>query len=74
MFNLLLSPKVLGFVVGTRAMLGVGIGLLVAGRIPEPRRRQIAMALIGAGIATTIPAARAVFRSRTQRPLHAVPA
>jgi len=35
--------------------------LLVANRIPEHRRRQIAFSLIGVGAATTIPAARALF-------------
>ena len=39
----------------------VGIGLLVANRIPEKRRRAVALALIGLGAATTIPAAKVVF-------------
>jgi hypothetical protein len=76
MLNLLLTPRVLGFVVGTRVMLGIGIGLLAASRIPESRRRQLALTLIGAGLATTIPAARALRRSRTQQQqqLQAAPA
>jgi hypothetical protein len=61
MDNLILSRPLLGFVVGTRAALAFGIGLLVADRIPEPRRRAIALTLISVGAATTIPAAWVVF-------------
>ena len=59
---LTLRPQLLGFIVGTRAALAFGVGLLVADRIPQPRRRSIALALIAVGAATTIPAAQAVFR------------
>ena len=58
-----LNLPTLGFVVGTRAALGVGIGLLLAGRMPESRRRTAGLALVAAGAATTLPAALAVFRS-----------
>lgn len=61
MDNLILSRPLLGFVVGTRAALAFGIGLLVADRIPEARRRAIARTLISVGAATTIPAAWVVF-------------
>jgi hypothetical protein len=63
MQSLVLSPPLLGFIVGTRAALAFGVGLLVASRIPEPRRRKIAMTLIGLGAATTIPAARSIFKN-----------
>jgi hypothetical protein len=62
--NLVLSPPLLGFVVGTRAALAFGLGLLLADRIPEPRRRTIGFTLFGIGVATTIPAAISVFRRR----------
>lgn len=68
MNSLILSPPLLGFVVGTRAALAFGIGLLVADRIPESRRRAIALMLIGVGAATTIPAARSVFGRRVSEP------
>jgi hypothetical protein len=58
------TPPLLGFIVGTRAALAFGVGLLVANRIPEHRRRRIALGLIGVGAATTIPAARALFSNR----------
>jgi hypothetical protein len=64
MTNLILSPPVLGFVVGTRAALGFGLGLLLANRIPKSRRQVVALSLIGIGVATTIPAARSIFRSK----------
>ena len=67
MTGLLLSPPVLGFVVITRAALAFGMGLLMADRIPESRRRAIALTLIGIGAATTIPAVKTVFASRVDR-------
>jgi hypothetical protein len=66
MKSVLLSLPTFGFIVGTRAALGVGIGLLVSERLPAPRRRAIAAALIAIGAATTIPAVRAV-RGSTRR-------
>jgi hypothetical protein len=65
--TLMLSPPLLGFVVGTRAALGFGLGLLLADRIPADRRRVIGMTLVAIGVATTIPAALSVFGSRAKR-------
>jgi hypothetical protein len=56
----------LGFVVATRAALGAGIGLLLANKIPESRRRAIGLTLVSIGAATTLPAALAVFRGRKE--------
>jgi hypothetical protein len=64
MKNLVFSPPVFGFLVGTRAALAFGMGLLVAGRIAEPRRRTLALALIAVGAVTTIPAVGLVLGSR----------
>ena len=58
-----LRMPMLGFVVATRAALGAGIGLLLANRIPESRRRAIGLTLVSIGAATTLPAALAVFLS-----------
>ena len=66
--NFVLRPSLFGFVVATRAALAFGVGLLVASRIPEPRRRAIALTMIGIGAATTIPAVRAVLGTRTDTP------
>src|SRR6476619_6420884 len=74
--NLVLNPPLLGFIVGTRAALAFGVGLLLADRIPESRRRAIALSLIGFGAATTIPALRTVWSRNnevsTSRRLHQV--
>jgi hypothetical protein len=65
MNKFVLSPPTFGFVVGTRAALAFGIGLLLADRIPKPRRRTLGLSLLALGAATTIPAAISVFSSRT---------
>jgi hypothetical protein len=62
--RIVLHPAWLGFVVGTRAALAFGAGLLVADRIPDGKRRRIALALVAAGVLTTVPAAMAVFGHR----------
>jgi len=64
MKDVVLNFPTFGFVVATRAMLGMGLGLLLSERIPAERRRAIGMTLVAIGAATTIPAAVAVIRSR----------
>jgi len=59
-----MRPGLLGFIISTRAALAFGAGLLVAERIPEERRRSIALTLIAIGAVTTIPAVRAVLSKR----------
>jgi hypothetical protein len=59
-----LNMPLLAFVVATRAALGAGVGLLLAGRLNDSRRRQVGATLVAIGAATTIPAAIAVFRGR----------
>jgi hypothetical protein len=63
-FNL--KPQTFGFLVGTRAALAFGLGLLAASRIPEGRRKRIGLALLGIGAATTVPAIRILRRSRVE--------
>ena len=62
--TLTLSAPKLGFVVGTRAALALGAGLLISRRLSESRRRSIGKALVALGVATTVPAAILVSRSR----------
>jgi len=69
MKSLELNIPTLGFVVVTRAVLGVGIGLLLSSRIPPERRKSIGLTLLGVGAATTIPALMAVRRGRHQAQL-----
>jgi hypothetical protein len=64
MKSLELTLPTMGFVVVTRAILGVGIGLLLSSRIPRERRKAIGLTLLGVGAATTIPALMAVRRGR----------
>lgn len=47
----------LALVAGTRALIGMGIGLLVADRFPESARKSVGWTLVLAGAATTIPLA-----------------
>ena len=63
--NLVLSPQLFGFVVGTRAALAFGLGLIFADRIPASRRRMLGLVLVGIGVATTVPAALSVLSGRT---------
>jgi len=69
--KLILTPPLLGFVVGTRAALAFGLGLLVADRIPAERRRSLALTLISIGAATTVPAAVKIFGARQPKTLAA---
>ena len=64
MTKLRLDPRLLAFVVGTRAALAFGAGLLLAGSHSTARRRTIGLTLIAIGAGTTIPAAMGVFGSR----------
>jgi hypothetical protein len=62
MKNVTMSPPTLFFVVATRAALALGVGMLIAKRIPESRRRTVARGLIAFGALSTIPAAMSLRR------------
>jgi hypothetical protein len=62
--QLVLTPPLLGFIVGTRAALAFGLGLLLSERIPDSRRRTVGLTLVAIGAATTIPAAMTVLGHR----------
>ena len=68
MKKLKLDPRLLAFVVGTRAALALGAGLLLADRIPQARRKTVGTTLVAIGALTTIPAAMGVFGSREAAP------
>ena len=63
MKTVLLNLPTFGFIVSTRAALGVGIGLLASERLPLQQRRRIGATLVAIGAATTLPAAMSVVRS-----------
>ena len=51
-----------GFAVGTRAMLGVGLGMLLSQKMSGARRRQVGWTLLSVGAASTLPIMFRVFR------------
>jgi len=59
----LLMPE-LALLAGTRGMLGAGVGLLLADKLSEDKRRGIGWALMAVGVLTTIPLAMIVFSRR----------
>jgi hypothetical protein len=67
MMDIDLNLPTLGFVVMTRALLGMGIGLLLANRLSRDQRRAIGLTLVAVGTATTVPAALAVFGRPLQK-------
>ena len=57
MRNLNVSLPEVAFVAATRAMGGIGIGLLASTLIKDKHRTKVGLALLGIGILTTIPIA-----------------
>jgi hypothetical protein len=47
----------LALIAGTRGILGAGIGLLLADRLPQAQRRAVGWTLLTFGLLTTIPLA-----------------
>jgi hypothetical protein len=47
----------IALIAGTRGLLGMGIGLLVAGHLSDRQRKALALPLIAAGALSTIPLA-----------------
>ena len=45
----------IGMIAGTRAALGIGVGLLLAGKLNESKRQGAGWALLAVGVLTTIP-------------------
>ena len=58
----------LALLVGTRGLLGAGLGLLLAERVNTDQRRAVGWTLIAIGIVTTIPLALMVFNRRKRLP------
>ena len=62
------STGQLFLIAGTRVALGIGVGLLVAGKLEGEDRKLLGRVLLGAGIASTFPIIRSIFhepRGRT---------
>ena len=57
MRDLSLALPELALLVGTRAALGVGLGLLLADQMPETQRKAVGWTLLMVGAVTTVPLA-----------------
>ena len=55
------------FIVATRAALAAGVALLVSDKLSKNTRRKAALALMGIGGVTTIPAARMFLTGKSLR-------
>ena len=66
MRKVLLNLPTLGLAVATRALLGAGVGMLLADRLGR-RRRTVGATLVAIGVLTTIPVARGVLRGLAPR-------
>ena len=54
----------LALIAGTRVALGVGLGLLLSGRLPDSQRRAVGWTLLLVGAVTTVPLAFEVLGGR----------
>jgi hypothetical protein len=63
----------LALIAGTRGVLGVGIGLLVAGYLSDRQRKTLALPLILVGALSTIPIAVHVLRKPARVPTGRMP-
>ncbi|MEO8135465.1 MAG: hypothetical protein ABI831_15975 [Betaproteobacteria bacterium] len=68
MFKTELPFPELALVVGTRGLLGAGLGLLLAERVNPDQRRAVGWTLVAIGVVTTIPLALMVFNRRKRLP------
>ncbi len=65
MFRTELPFPELALLVGTRGLLGVGLGLLLADRLDARQRRAVGWTLVAIGVATTAPLALMVLNRRS---------
>ena len=59
-----LSFPELGLLVGTRGMLGMGLGLLIGDKLDAEKRKAVGWTLAAIGVLSTIPLAYIVFGRR----------
>jgi hypothetical protein len=57
----------LGFIAGTRFALGMGFGLLIAGKMDRNKRERTGWTLVTAGVISTVVIAKRII-GRTKRP------
>jgi hypothetical protein len=68
MFTTELPLPELALVVGTRGLLGGGLGLLLADRVKPDQRRAVGWTLVAIGVVTTIPLILMVLDRRKRVP------
>jgi hypothetical protein len=66
MFKTELPLPELALLVGTRGLLGAGLGLLLAERLDADQRRAVGWTLVGIGVLTTVPLALMAFNRRSR--------
>jgi hypothetical protein len=59
-----ITPADLFLTAGTRVALGIGIGLLLSGRLNRDQRKAAGIALLAVGAATTVPLAIKIMSRR----------
>lgn len=59
-----LSLPQLALVVGTRGMLGAGLGLLLADRLTDEHRKALGWSLAAIGVLSTVPLIKMVYDHR----------
>jgi hypothetical protein len=64
MKNVELNLPQLAMIAGTRGMLGAGLGLLIADRVPKQRRQAVGWTLVAIGALSTIPLAMQVLKKK----------
>jgi hypothetical protein len=64
MYETRITLPELGLVGGTRAVLGMGLGLLLAGKLSDDQRRAVGWSLFLVGAVSTIPLAIDVLSKR----------
>ena len=67
-----ISLPVLALIGSTRGMLGAGLGLLLASRLSDSRRKGVGRSLLAVGLLSTIPLLLYVFRGREEEEPDAV--
>jgi hypothetical protein len=64
MFTTELRLPELALLAGTRGLLGAGVGLLLADKLTDERRKGVGWALVAVGVLTTVPLAMMVLGRR----------
>ena len=68
-----ISIPTLALIGSTRGMLGAGLGLLLANKLSDVRRRGVGKSLLAVGLLSTIPLAMHIFRSKPAATSPALP-